>query len=394
MNPNINSKHELLFNRDFILITIAGFIFFFNFHSFLLLPLMIESLGGDKLVIGLIMGLGGLSTLVSTPFVGVYADKYGKKIFLFLGALLLSLSTLPFAFINVIDFKIYVLRLIHGIAFSFFFISAGSLTADIVSKNRRTQALGIYGVFTLLNYAIAPFVGKKVLEHYSFDTFFKLVFYFGILVLPLIFFVKVGDKFVKSVKNIRTTKLHRLITSGYAFYIFIVLFFVGAAFISTITFLPVFAKSININSFHLFFVYYTLSTLAVRLFFGWIPDKYGKSTVTVPSLLLFLISMILLGFAQEINLVIISSIVFGIAHGFVYPSLYTLVIDNVSQFDRSKGFAACSLAFTSGGMVGTIISGFFAEYFGYKIMFLILALFVILAILFFISNKEFETSEN
>ena len=37
-----------LINRDFVLITLSSFFFFFNFHSFVLLPIRIEALGGHR----------------------------------------------------------------------------------------------------------------------------------------------------------------------------------------------------------------------------------------------------------------------------------------------------------------------------------------------------------
>jgi len=59
MNEDVNQfaefeslRNRSFLNRDFILITIASFLFFFNFHSFILLPIRIQELGGGASFIG------------------------------------------------------------------------------------------------------------------------------------------------------------------------------------------------------------------------------------------------------------------------------------------------------------------------------------------------------
>ena len=86
---------------------------------------------------------------------------------------------------------------------------------------------------------------------------------------------------------------------------------------------------------------------------------------------------------------------FGVSHGFSYPSLYSQVLDNIKKTDRAKGFAIGSLSFTSGGMFGTFIAGIFVDLFGYKYMFLVLALFVFSGFVTYIFNtNRFKFSFN
>ena len=99
-------------NRDFILIIIASFFFFFNFHSFILLPIRIQDLGGGASVIGFIMGITWVSTILSTPVVGLVVDRWGKKWFIAAGALMMSLTTFAFAYVNHLDFMFPLLRVL------------------------------------------------------------------------------------------------------------------------------------------------------------------------------------------------------------------------------------------------------------------------------------------
>ena len=361
-------ENKSLLNRDFILITLSSFIFFFNFHSFLLLPIRIQELGGSTSTIGFIMGATGLSTIFTTPAVGVLVDRWGKKRFLATGGLIMSLTTLPFAYLDTLNFLFPLLRIIQGAAFSLCFISAGTLIADATPVLRRSQALGLFGVFTIVNYALAPYFGKLIIETYSFKYFFLIFFIFGFISFLVALLIREPNRGIKT--DIEGNSLLTTLFRKGVFVSAFTLMIAGSGFISTLTFFPVFAKDIKVESFHLFFIAYTLSALFVRLFGGWIPDKFGKKRAVIPSLFFFSLSVVWIAFASSRSNFIETGILFGLSHGLLYPSVYALVIDLSPIVDRGKAFAICSVAFTLGGMLGSFIYGVVADFFGFQVMYI------------------------
>lgn len=359
---------ESILNREFILVTLSGFIFFFNFHSFLLLPLRIKELGGSESDIGFIMGAAGFSTIFTTPAVGILIDRLGRKWFLALGGLIMALSTFPFAYLNTLNFLFLLLRGVHGAAFSLCFISAGTLTADVAPVQRRSQALGLFGVFTIVNYALAPFVGKRIIENYGFHVFFLTVFIFGFLSFLIALLIREPVKARSDIaggKGILTTLFRQgVLVSAFT------LMISGSGFIPALTFIPVLAKYMKIEAFDLFFIGYTLAALAIRILGGWIPDRFGKKKAAMPALLFFSISIIGISFASNVSHLIEAGILFGLSHGLVYPSIYALVIDLSPVVERGRAFAICSVAFTLGGMLGSFIYGLVAQFWGFHIMYL------------------------
>jgi MFS family permease len=394
MNEGVNDTTEFepersvsFLNRNFILIIIASFLFFFNFHSFILLPIRIQELGGGASVIGFIMGITWVSTIISTPAVGLFVDRLGKKWFMATGGLMISLTTLLFAYVNQLDFLFPTLRVIQGASFSFFFISAGTLTAEVTPVANRAQAIGIFGVFTVVNYALAPYIGRLILEYFDFRVLFLSVFGFGLLS----FFIAILLKEPESRRELErkgdsylTILLRKDILISA-----ITVMIAGSGFISTITFLPVFAKGVKIESFDYFFITYTIAVICMRFFGGWIPDRYGRKKTLIPSLLIFSISIFWLGITStEIELVE-TGVLFGLSHGLLYPTFYALVIDMSPINDRGKAFSICSMAFTVGGMLGSFIYGWIAQYYGFRDMFEIIALVCLFGfVLFTLFGKE------
>lgn len=375
MPEHLSSSSEMdperlktLITREFVLVTLSGFIFFFNFHAFLLLPIRIKELGGSESDIGFIMGATGLSTIFTTPAVGMLVDRWGRKWFIALGGLLMSLTTLPFVYMDTLNFLFPLLRIMHGAAFSLCFISAGTLTADVAPVSKRSQALGLFGVFTIVNYALAPFVGKRLVEAFGFDVFFEVVFIFGFLSFLIALLIRESNK-TTSGAAIGNGILTTLFRKG-VFVAAFTLMISGSGFIPTLTFIPVFAEHIKVESFDLFFIAYTLSTLFVRIFGGWIPDSFGKKRAAIPSLFFFALSIMGIGFASNATHFIEAGILFGLSHGLVYPSIYALVIDLSPNVDRGKAFAICSVSFTLGGMLGSFLYGVVAEHLGFQVMYM------------------------
>ncbi len=370
-----------LLNRSFVLITFLGCLYFFNFHSFLLLPIRISELGGTEKIVGFVMGIAGLSTLFLTPYAGHITDRYGKKLFMLLGFALLAASTFPLAFLNKVDYLYYVIRIVHGCSFSLFFVAAGALTVDVSSEQRRAQALGIYGVFTIINYAIAPYVGSILIKNFGFDFFIFFLTVTALLGLAVSFMIG-EEKKTEAPKDKGPSYADCL--RGKATYVSsATLFICGAAFITTFNFISIFSLSINIENFHVYFLSYTVSVLAIRLFLGWVPDKYGKWRVASPFVFFLGLSVFMLSFVHEIKLLVLCGIIFGCAHGFVYPSIYSIIIESNPKEARAKAFAISSVSFTGGGMLGSFVFGMVAELFGFRMMFVSMALMVFLGFLLF-----------
>jgi MFS family permease len=373
-----------LINRDFVLITLSSFFFFFNFHSFILLPIRIEDLGGSESIIGFIMGSAAMATILTTPAVGIFIDKWGKKWFLAFGGLLMALTTIPFAYLDTLNFLFPLLRILQGASLSLCFVSAGTLVADVSAPERRSQAMGIFGMFSILNFALAPLVGKIVLESYGFQDFFKFDGAFGLLAFLMAVFVREPVTLKEDHEDYKKTGgfIKALTRKGVIQAAFI-LMVSGSGFVTVISFIPVFASRIKVEAFELFFLAYSGAVIAIRVFGGWMPDKYGYKKVSVPALFLFSLSILSLSFASGASSLVLSGIFFGLGQGLFYPAIYALIIDLSLESDRGKAVSICSVSFTFGGMLGVFLYGVVAELWGFNLMFVASGLVCLLGSLIF-----------
>lgn len=326
------------------------------------------------------MGMAAMATIITTPAVGISIDRFGKKWFLAAGGIVMSLTTLPFAYLDSLNYMFPLLRLIHGAALSLCFVSAGTLIADVSAASKRSQAIGLFGIFSIINFALAPSVAKFFVQYFGFREFFIFDFFFGFFAFIIALFITELKR--KETQGLGGNYLSVLFSPG-VLMAASALFVAGMGFVTVISFVPVFAGRIDVAQYEIFFIAYTFSVIAIRVFGGWIPDKYGKKKSSIPAFFIYSASIILLGFADNWMELLVSGLFFGLGHGFFYPAVYALVIDLNSELVRGKAISICSVSFTSGGMIGVFIFGVVAEYWGFEVMFEILGALSVVGFLIF-----------
>lgn len=375
-------------SRNFTLITVATFFFFCNFSSFFLLPLFIKNIRGDEADIGFIMGSFGITSLGSIPLVAFLIDKYGRRSFMMLGATLMFLASISYLLISELSPFIYVLRLLQGMAFAFFFTSAGTAAADFVPQIKRGRGLGIFGAFTIASYALGPTFGEKVMEHFGFNAFFIYASLFSLIALILVSLTK--DANFERSKDRFGLGFFRFIFSRKMSVTLISNLIVAAGFGSILQFISAFLKPKGLDVFY-FFLTYTIAVAAMRLFGGGISDTIGRKKIASPSLLLFSFSIAAMIFIDSMYKTILMALLFSVSYGMLYPTLSALAIDKARSDERGKAMGAFNASFSFGTNILAFAFGVIAKNFGYEGMYITSAVLVFIGFLlftFFESNEK------
>lgn len=293
----------------------------------------------------------------------------------------MALTTVPFAYLDSLSFLFPALRVLQGAALSLCFVSAGTLVADVSANKKRSQAMGIFGMFSILNFALAPLVGKLVLESFGFEDLFIFIGAFGLIAFVMAVFVREPGH-LKPLRQDSGSFLKAFTKRG-VMEAAMALMIAGSGFVTVISFIPVFATRIGVQSFELFFLAYSAAVILLRIFGGWLPDKYGYKRASLPALYIFALSIVSLTFAEGPFTLILSGIFFGLGQGLFYPAIYALIIDLSSDADRGKAVSICSVSFTTGGMLGVFIYGVVADFWGFDVMFTSAGVVCLLGSIFF-----------
>ncbi len=377
--------NDNLLSRDFVRVILINTFFHLNFTSFFLLPLFIKSLGGDEAEIGIVMGVAGIASIVVIPFTGSLIDRFGRKPFLLYGNLIMTIVALLFANLNTLNIPAFILlRIIQGFGFAFTFVSAQTIVIDIVPESRRAEGLGFFGVFTMGTHALGPAIGEIIQSKFGFSTLFLCAVIFSIIAIFLSRSIKEtgvrGEKF--------TNPFVFLMNSQNLYGTLFTTIICGGGFASVLVFITTYMQKLSLKPVSAFFLSYTISAILTRIFLGQLADRYERSWIIIPSMLLYGMSILCLIFTKNMFLLVLDAAIFGIAHGFIYPAMGAMVVD-ISGDARGKGLSFYSGSFSLGFTLSSIISGFITKHFGYTSMFVCSGLVVFFGMLFFyFANKK------
>jgi len=367
-------------SKNFSLITIANFFLFCNFSSFFLLPLFIKKLGGNEANIGFIMGSFGVTSLGSIPLVAFLIDKYGRRWFMLIGAIVMFSSSLSYLFVRELSLIFYILRMLQGIGFAFFFTSAGTAVADFIPEMKRGQGLGIFGAFTIASYALGPTIGEGVIEKLGFSFFFIYTSSFSLIAILLVYPTK-DAPFKRSVDPYGLDFFRLAFSRRYSVPLLSNLILAGG-FGSVLNFISVYVRPKGLDVFY-FFLIYAVTITSVRIIGGRVSDVFGRKKVASPSLFVFSLSIAAMIFINSVYKLVLISFLFSLSYGMLYPTLSALMMDKANPDERGKAMGAFNACFGIGTNFLAFVFGVIARDLGFTSMYLISAAFVFLGFLLF-----------
>ncbi|MEK6776564.1 MAG: DHA2 family efflux MFS transporter permease subunit [bacterium] len=147
-HPVINLR--LFKDRTFSMGNVLMFFVFFNlFGSIVLLPIYLQTLMGyTAFLAGVVLGPGGISTMMAMAIAGRLSQKTNPKWLLVFGIVMSALSTYLMSRFNLhTDFWTLVWpRVILGIGMGFIFIPLTTLTLSHIPRERMTDATSMYNL--------------------------------------------------------------------------------------------------------------------------------------------------------------------------------------------------------------------------------------------------------
>jgi predicted MFS family arabinose efflux permease len=144
---------------------------------------------------------------------------------------------------------------------------------------------------------------------------------------------------------------------------------VGGAMSVMVTYHQPFAIDLGIENVSGFFVAYASGAIFVRVGLGHLIDRAGRRRVAIGSLCFYALVVASMAHLGDATGLVAMGFGLGIAHGFFYPALNSLVIDGVRSDERGKVMALFQGAFHLGFATSALGFGWVAESHGYPPVF-------------------------
>jgi MFS family permease len=334
----------------FFVVTLATFAYFLALGSLLpTLPKYVEDeLGGNGVAVGLVVGGFAVSAAIVRPWAGRLGDRYGRRVLLSGGALLVGLTTLSYTLIDAIP-ALVALRLLTGIGEAAVFVGAATATQDMAPADRRGEAASYFSVALYSGLALGPALGEHLADANGYDAVW-LVAGGSALVAALL------GLFTPHEPNPDAPKPTKLLYPA-ALGPGLVLMLGLIPFTGFAAFLALYGPSIGLTDTGQIFFAYAGMVLAIRIFGAKLPDRLGWQRASTIALGAVTCGAAILALWASIGAVWVAAGLLGVGMSLLYPALFSAALEDVPDHERSQAVGTFSLFFDLSQGIGAPLLG-------------------------------------
>lgn len=349
--------------RPFLIGFAAHFAHAMAFSLFLHLAGFVRLVGGSEVDVGLISGATALTAILARPLIGGGIDRARRGTIVIAGAGHLAICGL-YLTVGALGPWLYVVRGLHGVVEASLFAALFAYAADVVPAARRIEGLALFGVSGMLPMSLSGLLGDAILAHASYAMLFGVALGFAAVGVGLSLLLRdpprePGEPSRGFFVAIRERSLLPIWIVGLCFSTSIVAYF---------TFMKTFVLETGVGSVGLFFTIYSCSAIAVRLWLGSLPDRFGAKRVLGPAIACLVVGFGLLATTSSAGVAIAAALC-GFGHGFTFPILLGLVVSRARSSERGAALALYTALFDAGSLIGGPLLGFTITHGSYAVMF-------------------------
>ncbi len=348
--------NESIYTLKFWLLCTSSFLFSSSFNMLIPeLPAFLSSLGGSDYK-GYIIGLFTITAGLSRPFSGRLTDTVGRVPVMVIGSVVCVVCSLLYPLLTTIN-GFLLLRLLHGFSTGFKPTATAAYIADIIPANRWGEAMGIHGLCFSTGLAIGPAIGSFITGHYSINWLFYISSLFALLSIVILLNLKEThtdkQRFQWRFLKLSTTD----IVEPMVFPVALVCFFGYLSYGAILTLIPDWSEDLGVTNKGAFYVVFTVFSLLVRLVSGKLSDAKGRVYVLKIALCFIVLSVVLIGLANNVFLLFAGSALYGLGTGLFSPAITAWAADLSSAEHRGRGMATMYISLEAGIGSGAFAAG-------------------------------------
>jgi MFS family permease len=293
------------------------------------------------------------------------------------GALLFGLGSVGYL-CSFSFWLLFLMRIVQGVGSAFIYTAAVTYVARTSPETRLGQSLSYYYVAFNVAFAVTPSLGMFLINTYTFTLLFFVCA--GLAICSLFITTKLERGQDDPSPKVDMEKVPLL--SREAIPTAVVALISGMNWGALTAFFPLYALSCGVANPGLFFTAFAVTIVSGRALGARTLDRHSRERVILPCLLASILAMIILLFSKTLPLFMLAAVVWGMGHALLFPALAAYTLDRTGS-SRGPAMGTFSAFDEFGTSLGSIISGIILRFSGYPIMFLCLALFGVLNVVYF-----------
>ncbi|MGO1299969.1 MAG: MFS transporter [Staphylococcus equorum] len=343
---------------------------------------------------GLVTGLFIIGSLIGRFVTGKYVNKVGPKRILLIGLVFLLITQLLYFIEGSITLLMFT-RLINGIATGITTTATGTIAAYVTPNDRKSEGISLFSLSLVIGAAIGPFLGLLLINTFPIKMLFLICLVCGVVSLLISFFVNLQFKLDTTDTTTQKTTSKKFNINNYiakeAIPVAIIMLISGLTYSSILTFLQFFAQEINlvmISSY--FFIFYAIASLITRPIAGRLMDQKNENVIAYPAFVFLILTFVTLSITNNGWLLILAGLFLGAGYGNISSCMQAIAIKVSPPAKYGIATSTYFIGLDLGVGFGPYVLGFMTSSVSYAQLYAIMAVIVLIAaiIYFFLHGRK------
>ena len=338
-----------------------------------LLPSLAEDLGATGFWVGMIFSGYAISRAIIMPIMGGLSDKYGRRIFIALGLLLLAVISLLYLPAHTV-YTLTAVRLLHGLAAGMVIPVALAYAGEVAPEGKEGKTMGIFNMVFYLGLAAGPLFGGILWHAFGEASVFYIMSGISALAFLLVL------PFLPEVKNLQASKTEEhvpfktIIKHDAAKIILLITLITAFRTAVLMSFLPSQASGFNINAAQVGIIIFVgiLFTAILQPYFGNVADKLSKYKRLLQIIIGSFIGTIVLfmvPLCNDLITLLLVNVIIGIGAAISMPVATDIAVVIGKKVGIGSWMGIFSSTISLGIIIAPLMSGVVMDYSGINAVF-------------------------
>lgn len=345
-----------------------------------LLGMYSKTLGATGLQLGIIYSGISFSRAILSPPIGKLSDEKGRKVFLIFGLLAYTLISFGYIYAET-AWGLIIVGLLHGAAAAFVLPIAFAYIGDITPIGKEGEYLGTFGISLFIGWAIGPILGGVIADVLGYKEAFLGMGILSFASLVITFFMLPESETIKkdgnsiSYKSILKDRLLVVVLS--------VRFLHLITISSIVTFVPIFALSINLSLSQIGTIL-MLNILVMGLLqqpFGKLADRANRINMLIIGGIIASAGLMGIPFSTNFLQLLFWNMVMAIGSALSFPTTNAIMTVKGRTIGMASVMAVFNFAMSAGMALGPLIAGVIYDEMGLSWVFVVLSVISTLGLL-------------
>lgn len=376
--------------------------FFWGFGTgglWLVRPLFAYEIGGTFLLVAIVSSVSAMPRLVTSPATGFLTDRYGRKPFVILGAVLHVIAMTSDFFVDSY-LPFLLLEIVGGIGISVWMTSANILMADSTRAETRGRVVAVREISSRLGLLLGPVAAGLI------GAVFGLKYIFFFIALCKVAVIIVTVLWIKESRRVRVNKPHPL--AGVKRRIDFAMFKTRAFCALAIGTFTVSMVGGGTGVFRTLFPPHSsevggLSEVQIGLLLaiaggvalistmpaGIVTDRYGRKRTLLFGLFVTALSVYVMTLGASFTMAAIAVVTFGLSEAFASGTIQVYAMDLAPEDRRGSFLGVWGFFQNLGQIIGPLLIGILADAYNFNLAFMTVSGMLLLgAAMVFLFGKE------